>query len=326
MRNNTLKPTLILVFIAVIAIALYMAYWLIEVDVITIGQLTRGLQRRSTRVVAMVVVAITMAITSLIFQTMTQNRILTPSVIGFDSTFVLSQTVIVFIFGSQTALISNPFYNFLLTASLMVIVSLLLYGFILRKGKNNLALLLLIGLVIRTFMSSLTSFLNRVIDPDDFLVVTSKAMPSLTNMSTEILWFLALPIMVVFLFFIYKDLKYFDVMNLGEDQAKSLGVNYLGVMNRSLIFISILIAVSTALVGPLMFLGLITVNLAREILQKAAHKPIFIMASVIGVIFLVMGQFILQIFNLNASLAVLINLVGGIYMIYILIKGDKKHD
>ena len=181
MRNNTLKPTLILVFIAVIAIALYMAYWLIEVDVITIGQLTRGLQRRSTRVVAMVVVAITMAITSLIFQTMTQNRILTPSVIGFDSTFVLSQTVIVFIFGSQTALISNPFYNFLLTASLMVIVSLLLYGFILRKGKNNLALLLLIGLVIRTFMSSLTSFLNRVIDPDDFLVVTSKAMPSLTE-------------------------------------------------------------------------------------------------------------------------------------------------
>ena len=74
-------------------------------------------------------------------------------------------------------------------------------------------------------------------------------------------------------------------MNLGEDQAKSLGVNYSGVMNRSLIFISILIAVSTALVGPLMFLGLITVNLAREILQKAAHKPIFIMASVIGVIF-----------------------------------------
>lgn len=324
MRNNTLKPMLILVIIAVVAIAFYMAYWLIEVDVITIGQLTRGLQRRSTRVVAMIVVAIAMAMTSLVFQTMTQNRILTPSVIGFDSTFVLSQTLIVFIFGSQTAFIANPFYNFLLTASLMVIVSLLLYGFILRKGKNNLALLLLIGLVFRTLMSSLTSFLNRIIDPDDFLLIVSKAMPSLTNMSTEILWILALPIMAIALFFMYKDLKYYDVMNLGEDQAKSLGVNYLGVMNRSLVWISILIAVSTALVGPLMFLGLITVNLARETLKKESHKLLFITASLFGIIFLVLGQFVLQVFKLNASLAVLINLVGGIYMIYILIKGDKK--
>ena len=87
-------------------------------------------------------------------------------------------------------------------------------------------------------------------------------------MNTDILWTLALPIMVVVVIFMFRDLKYYDVMNLGEDQAKSLGVDYLGIQNRSLIWIAILISVSTALVGPLMFLGLITVNLAREILKK----------------------------------------------------------
>ena len=324
MRNKTYKPMFILGLVAVVAVTLYMTYWLIGIDVITIGQLERGLERRSSRVVAMIVVALSMSITGLTFQTMTQNRILTPSVIGFDSTFVLSQTLIVFIFGSQTDLISNPYYNFILTSTLMVLTSMLLYGFILRKGKNNLALLLLVGLVFRTLMSSLTSFLNRVIDPDDFLVVQSRTLASLTNMNTDILWTLALPIMVVVVIFMFRDLKYYDVMNLGEDQAKSLGVDYLGIQNRSLIWIAILISVSTALVGPLMFLGLITVNLAREILKKDNHKPLFILATLIGVVFLVLGQFILQVLELNTSLAVLINLIGGIYMIYILMRKDKK--
>ena len=324
MRNNALKPTVIFGVIAVSAILLYMFFWLIEVDVISIAQLQRGLYRRSSRVVAMIVVSITMAITGLVFQTLTKNRILTPSVIGFDSTFVLSQTMIIFIFGSQTNLISNPYYNFVLTTTLMVFTAMLLYGFVLRKGKNNLALLLLVGLVFRTLMSSLTSFLNRIIDPDDFLVVTSQTMPSLNNMNTDILWYLALPILTVILILMYKDLKYFDVINLGEDQSKSLGIDYLGIMNRSLIYISILIAVSTALVGPLMFLGLITVNIAREVLKKDQHKALFIMASLVGIVFLVMGQFVLQTFSLNTNLSVLINLIGGIYMIYILMKGDKK--
>lgn len=324
MRNNALKPTVIFGVIAVSAILLYMFFWLIEVDVISIAQLQRGLYRRSSRVVAMIVVSITMAITGLVFQTLTKNRILTPSVIGFDSTFVLSQTMIIFIFGSQTNLISNPYYNFVLTTTLMVFSAILLYGFVLRKGKNNLALLLLVGLVFRTLMSSLTSFLNRIIDPDDFLVVTSQTMPSLNNMNTDILWYLALPILTVILILMYKDLKYFDVINLGEDQSKSLGIDYLGIMNRSLIYISILIAVSTALVGPLMFLGLITVNIAREVLKKDQHKALFITASLVGIVFLVMGQFVLQTFSLNTNLSVLINLIGGIYMIYILMKGDKK--
>ncbi|MDY0210721.1 MAG: iron chelate uptake ABC transporter family permease subunit [Acholeplasma sp.] len=324
MQSKHLKPILILGAIAAVAVVLYLFYWLIGIDVITVGQLNRGLFRRSSRIVAMIIVAITMGITGLVFQTMTNNRILTPSVIGFDSTFVLSQTLIVFIFGSQTVLIANPYYNFVLSSVVMVLTSMLLYGFVLRKGKNNLALLLLVGLVFRTLMGSLTSFLNRVIDPDDFLVVTQLAMPSLTNMNTEILWYIALPMMMVALIFLIKDLKYFDVMNLGEDQAKSLGVNYLKLMNKSLVLIAVLISVSTALVGPLMFLGLISVNLAREILKTDYHKPLFVVSALLGILFLVLGQFILQVFELNTSLAVLINLVGGIYMIYILIKGDKK--
>lgn len=324
MQSRHIKPITIISIIALSAVLLYLFYWLAGVDVITVGQLTRGLSRRLSRVVAMIIVAITMGITGLVFQTLTHNRVLTPSVIGFDSTFILSQTLIVFVFGSQTILIANAYYNFILSTALMVGTSMLLYGFVLRKGKNNLALLLLVGMVFRTLMGSLTSFLNRVIDPEDFLVVTSRTMPSLTNMNTDILWLVALPVMVITLLFMIKDLKYFDVMNLGEDQAKSLGIDYLKMMNKSLILISILISVSTALVGPLMFLGLLSVNLAREILKTDYHKPIFFVSSVLGIVFLVLGQFVLQVFKLNTSLSVLINLVGGIYMIIILIKGDKK--
>ena len=152
------KTYLIFTLLAVISIILYMFYWLFGLEQITVGQLNRGLTRRGTRVVAMILVSVIMAITSLKFQTMTQNRILTPSMIGFDSTFVLTQTLIVFIFGGFSQLIANPYYNFLLSAILMVLVSFVLYGLVLKKGKNNLALLLLVGLVFRTLMSSVTSF------------------------------------------------------------------------------------------------------------------------------------------------------------------------
>lgn len=324
MPNKYLKTMIWIGLLVVASVTLYLTFWLFGIDVITIGQLERGLSRRASRIVAMIVVAITMGMTGLFFQTLTQNRILTPSVIGFDSTFVLSQTLIVFLFGSSSLLISNPYYNFVISTTVMVVSSLVLYGFVLKKGKNNLALLLLVGLVFRTLMGSLTSFLSRIIDPDDFLVVTSRSMASLSNMNTDILWYLALPIMVVIIVLMSRDTKSFDVMNLGEDQAKSLGVSYYKLMNRNLIYIAILISVSTALVGPLMFLGLITVNLARELLKTDYHKLLLWMSSMLGVVFLVLGQFVLTTFNLNTSLAVLINLIGGLYMISILVKGDKK--
>lgn len=324
MPNKMIRPIIVIGLLAMIAVILYLTYWLIGIDVITVGQIQRGLSRRSARVVAMIIVAITMGMTGLFFQTLTQNRILTPSVIGFDATFVLSQTLIVFIFGSSTVLIANPYYNFMISTAVMVGSSLLLYGFVLKKGRNNLALLLLVGLVFRTLMGSLTSFLSRIIDPDDFLVVTSRSMASLSNMNTDILWYLALPIMIVVIVLMSLDTKSFDVMNLGEDQAKSLGVSYYKLMNRNLVYIAILISISTALVGPLMFLGLITVNLAREILKTDYHRPLLWVSSLLGIVFLVLGQFMLTTLNLNTSLAVLINLVGGLYMISILVKGDKK--
>ncbi|HKL61227.1 MAG TPA: iron chelate uptake ABC transporter family permease subunit, partial [Acholeplasma sp.] len=314
------KTCLIFTLLAVISIILYMFYWLFGLEQITVGQLNRGLTRRGTRVVAMILVSVIMAITSLKFQTMTQNRILTPSMIGFDSTFVLTQTLIVFIFGGFSQLIANPYYNFLLSAILMVLVSFVLYGLVLKKGKNNLALLLLVGLVFRTLMSSVTSFLSKIIDPDDFNIVVSQTMPSLNNMNTDILWFLGLPISLIVVVLMLFDLKYYDVMNLGEDQAKSLGVSYNRVTNRGLVYIAILISVSTALVGTLTFLGLITVNLARERLKTDFHKPLLILSSVFGLIFLVLGQFLIQTFRLNTNLSVFINLVGGLYMIYLLLK------
>ena len=114
-----------------------MTTWLIGIDSITVNQLLRGLYRRSSRITAMIVVGITMGLTALVFQTLTQNRILTPSVIGFDSTFILSQTLVVLMFGFSSPILSNAYLNFILSAGLMVLVSFFLYSTILRKGKKQ---------------------------------------------------------------------------------------------------------------------------------------------------------------------------------------------
>lgn len=138
MQSKQIKIISLLGIILIVFIGLYMTTWLIGIDSITSAQLSRGLTRRSSRIAAMIVVGITIGITALVFQTITQNRILTPSVIGFDSTFMLSQTLIVFLFGFSSPMLSNPYWNFILSAGLMVLVSFFLYGTILRKGKNKI--------------------------------------------------------------------------------------------------------------------------------------------------------------------------------------------
>jgi iron complex transport system permease protein len=159
-------------------------------------------------------------------------------------------------------------------------------------------------------------------DPDEFQSLTIRTEVSITNMNLSIIW-LALPLMIIIIYLLMKDYREYDVMTLGEHNAIGLGVRYAKKMNTSLIYMALAMSISTALIGPISFLGLISVNAAREMLKDYKHLPLFIASSMIAVIFLVLGQGIIAETGYLTTVTVLISMVGGMYMIYLILKENK---
>ena len=282
-----------------------------------------ALKLRSVKVIAILIVAASVAYSSVAFQTLTNNRILTPSIMGFESLYLLIQTIIVYMYGDETYKVLSSIDNFLVSVIGMIGFGLLLYFMIYKKGKDNIYLLLLVGIILGTLFSSLSSFMQLLIDPNDFFIVQGKMFATFNKINTDLLWPSSI-ILVVILFFGFRMAKYLDVMALGREQAINLGLNYNGLVKMFLVMIAILVSISTALVGPITFLGLLVTNLTYELFKTHKHSIIIAACCIVSAVALLAGQFIMErILNLSTPLSAIINMVGGLYFIYLLLKVKK---
>lgn len=311
------RKTLILAVIALLLTLLYIFYDLS-------GNISYILPRRVIKVIAILLTGGAIAFATTVFMTITNNRILTPSVMGLDSLYLLTQTVIIFIFGSGTLAMMNSSINYLLSIGVMIIFSLLFYQLLFKGEGNNIYFLLLIGMILGTFFSSLTSFMQVLIDPNEFMIAQDRMFASINNVNTDLVYLSVIITIVVVLYFT-RLYKYLDVLSLGKDHATNLGVPYHYVVKRLLILVAILISVATALVGPITFLGLLVVNIAYQFLKTYRHFYLILGSVFISIIALVGGQLIVErIFVFQTTLSVIINFIGGIYFIYLLLKENKS--
>lgn len=317
MKLNLNKKIYMMGMILLVFTVLFLSYG------IDMNNLEYALSQRIPKIFAMALGGGCIAFTTIVFQTITNNQILTPSVLGLDSLYVLIQTIIVFLFGATSKLIINENYNFVINVAVMVVASILLYKVLFEKGKNDIFFLLLVGMIFGTLFKSATTFIQIMIDPNEFLALQTSTMASLNNINTEVL-LIAFIMIIAVIPFIYDDIKYLDVLSLGREQAINLGVNYDKVIKKMIIVIAILVSISTALIGPMTFLGLILANIAREGLKTYKHTYLILGATLIGMITLIGGQFFVQhIFRFDTTLSVIINFIGGIYFIQLLLKGSK---
>lgn len=278
------------------------------------------LYRRIPRLIAIIVVAVSITVSTTLFQTMVNNRILTPDLLGYSQLYVMLQTLLVFVFGSLHISMISPYVNFTLVAVLMIVFSLVIFTFILKKSKHNLYLLLLVGTVLNTLFGSISSFLQMVIDPNEFSILQNNLIASFNNINTEIIY-IAVFVLLIPLPWVIKNLNKFDVLQIGEDYANNLGIDTQRIYTISLVVISILISVSTSLVGPIVFLGMLVVNLARMSIKSFKHKDFMKLAALLSIVLVVGGQFIIdKVFTFEVTLPVLLNLIGGVYMIYLMMK------
>ncbi|MFN7249495.1 MAG: iron chelate uptake ABC transporter family permease subunit [Anaerobacillus sp.] len=281
------------------------------------------LPRRASKILAIVITGAAIAFATVVFQTITNNRILTPSIIGFDSLYLLIQTFLIFVFGSTSLLVINKEVNFLLSSGIMIVFAGLFYKLLFSQGRN-IYFLLLVGIVLGTLFSSISTFMQVLIDPNEFLIVQDRMFASFNNVNTDILTVAIILFILVTIYF-WKYLKYLDVLSLGRDHAVNLGVAYDHVVKRLLIVVAILVSISTALVGPILFLGLLVANVAYEFIKTHKHSYIITGAVLISVLALVSGQFLVErVFLFSVPISVIINFIGGVYFIYLLLRGNKS--
>lgn len=316
MKNNK-KQIIIMSIIALVSITLYIVWGL------NAKNYRFNLSLRIPKVLGILIAGGAISVASILFQTITNNRIITPSIIGLDALYNLVQTFVVFVFGSTSIFMVNKTINFLSSGILMILLAMLLFKAVLNNSKNNIFFLLLVGTVVGTLFRSLSSFMQVIIDPNEFDALQAKLFASFSLVNSEII-FIAIIILILIAIFLYKDFKMLDVMSLGREQAINLGVNYDKFSKKILMVVAILVSLSTALVGPITFLGILVVNLTYEITKTYKHSVLLIVGTLISVIALVGGQLLVErVFVFNTTISIIINFIGGVYFINLLLRESK---
>ncbi len=285
------------------------------------GPIAFILKLRAIKLGGLLVVGAAVGLSTILFQTISRNRVLTPSIMGFDALYVFVQTSLVFFLGGLGFSQLPRQHLFAANSGALILCSLVLFTLALRKTRHDIQLMILVGVVFGLLFRSLSALMQRLMDPSEFAILQSVSFAQFSGIDRiELLAsFIALGGVAVWLVWRTSVL---DVMALGKREARSLGVAYDRVQFEILCAISLLVSVSTALVGPIVFLGLLVSALAHSLMQTHRHALLLPASAMIAALILVAGQAGFErILNLQSTLTVVIEFTGGLLFLILLMRG-----
>lgn len=281
------------------------------------GNIWFALELRAIRLLALAQVGVAIAVSTVVFQTVTANRILTPSIMGLDALYMFGQIAMVAALGVTGFVSLEPRLKFAVETAVMMALALAIFVPMLRR-RYDMGLLLLAGVVMGVLFRSLASLLARVIDPNAFAVAQSASYVDFNTVRTDLV-LIGLVVTLAASAIVWHKRHLLDIVALGADSAIGLGVDWTRTLAGLLLLVAALVAVSTALVGPVAFLGLLVVALAERIVGSRRHRLLLPAATLTSVVVLLGGQTILQHGLGGAStLGVVIEFVGGIVFLCML--------
>lgn len=278
------------------------------------------LQHRSAKALTMLVVACAVGMSTVVFQTVTHNTILTPAVMGLDALYLFLQAVLVLMLGSVGVVQLGVLPKYGLEIVLMVTLSVALMRWLFTGHASSLHLMLLVGMVMGILFRSMTSFAMRMIDPNEFATLQDRMFANFNTIHTQLL----LPSLLVLALgaaFFWRRRHVLDVLALGRDAAVNLGVHYQRQVLQLLVVMCAMVAVSTALVGPVTFFGLLVANMAYHWMGTRRHAWVLPAVVLWGCVLLLAGQVVLErVLGFNSALSVVVEFVGGLVFIWLLVR------
>lgn len=283
------------------------------------------LHLRLKKLVAYALVAIAASLSTISFQTITGNRFLTPSVLGLESLYVLAQSVYFFFFWRFTAgQTLDTRLEFIVSICLMLGFVVLLQPWIQKLLRQGFGTILLICMAFGILFRSFSTFLQVLMDPNEYDKLQSRLFASFQRINEPILVWAVVLVVLLGLYLYYKN-DMLDVLHLGKEEAVLLGVDVIGLQKQVLWVVVLLTAISTALVGPMSFFGFMMTNLIYPFLKEYRHKWLFTATSLLGFSFLILGQIAIErLLQFSLTISMLVELVGGAFFFYLLYKERMK--
>lgn len=314
------RARLMLILLALVAVASVAAYMTLGVK----GRWDFVLTFRGKKLAGLILVAHAIACSTVLFQTVTANRILTPSIMGFDALYVLGSTVLLAVIGSAAMTQLDARGLFAGKVVLMLGASLALFRWLFLGEERSLHRLLLVGVVIGIFLRTLAQFVQRLLDPNEFMVLSDLMFASFGTMDpvlTAFGWVLVAAVTLRVAVLVPR----LDVMALGRPVGVNLGLTWRRDVLEVLGLVAVLVSVSTALVGPVTFFGLLAISLGRQLAGTTRHAVLLPATTLVAIILLVGGQTILErLFAFGTALGVVVEFVGGLVFILILLRKPAR--
>lgn len=311
------KRILILLAALIIASGTYLTWGLS-------GRIWFILELRSIKLFALLTVGASIGISTVLFQTLSGNRILTPSIMGFDALFLMTQTLLVSLLGGYGYASLPNLALFFINAAVMIIAAVTLFGMILRHSRNDIHLMILVGVVFGLMFRAITTFLQRMINPSEFSIIQSVMFAQFSGINATELW-AAIAAFLAAGVWAWRYHATLDVIALGRNTARNLGVDYDRAQFLTLCVISLLVSISTALVGPITFLGLLVSTLAHSLMRSHRHALLLPAAAMLAALVLVVGQtYFERVMRLQSTLSIAIEFGGGLLFLILLARGKAR--
>ncbi|WP_191600869.1 iron chelate uptake ABC transporter family permease subunit [Marinomonas algicola] len=268
-------------------------------------------------------VGVAVAVSTYIFQTLTHSRILTPSIMGLDSIYLLISLVIISILGTGSYLTINATHLFLINSIVMMGFALLIFGGLILHFSQDMNRLLLIGIVIGLLVQAANEFLGRMMSPEDFVVFQGAAFARFDLLDRQVLW-VAIALLFICLSVVWRFHTVLDIFRLGRCHVINLGIAYVPMTCLFLMLVSALVSLSTALVGPILFFGLLVVASVQQYFPASKSGDHLLMVSIVGALILVAGQtFFEHALAMKATLSVVIEVIGGSVFFILLLRRSR---
>lgn len=316
LQPSTWSPRFRLGLVIAIAVLAVAAYLLVGLT----GNIAFALSLRSWRVLTVLVVGTAIGVSTVLFHTVTQNKILTPGIMGFDSLYLFIVTTLLFFLGVGGLTGIPDMARFGLNVAVMVSFALVLFRWMFTRHSSDLHLMLMVGIVLGTMLRSAAAFMQRLLAPSDFQVLQDFMFASFGRPDHRMV-LVGGAVTIACTAFALSRARILDVMLLGRQQATSLGVNQRRVTTWVIICVTLMVASSTALVGPILFLGLLVANLGYLVAGTHRHVVVLPVTIALSVTVLAVSQLLTErVFEFQTATGIIVEFVGGVAFLVLLLR------
>lgn len=267
-----------------------------------------------------------LGVSGLLMQTLFRNPLAGPFVLGISSGASLGVALIILgssLFGGIFALLMISKWSVVIAASLGSFLVLMSVMVVSIKIRDTMAILI-IGLMFSSITAAIVSVLSYFGSAQQLQQYIFWGFGSLGNLSWNelgiffIIYFLGMILSI-------SSIKSLNSLLLGENYAKSLGLNIKKSRLTIIIATSLLAGTITAFAGPIAFIGLAIPHMTRQIFNTSNHKILLPAVFLFGAIVMLICDSIAQVPNSDYTLPInaITSLIGAPVVIWLLVRKRK---